>query len=360
MATKKSTEETIFMTNYKQNILFRPPTFKSLTFSQKYTLGALYVMYYTCLSPFCFQKITPRHPDRKDFVLKVKTNFFQKITCLIIHLAVLANLCVALYQSFGKEGFLYREKNSMLIAALKIVGIFISGYFFITIWVFQHRFVSLLSCNSLFKNLSELKINSANEKLQNAFAVVSSVLSIAISLVNFLNKYYKLEPNLQFLSKICHIVWKISDFYYVISMDLPDVFFPIIVLSFRDRARLLIAMLKLSRNGQISPNSILREYLMLDEYVNKLNDNFGIWTIAFTLFVIPFYSLNLVVLFQKNLSTSDGLPNLLYLCSTSFFLLMSASLSSQVIKYGYFMYNALLMYDLICINTKLAFVCSDM
>lgn len=348
MAAKKSTEETVFMTNYKQNILFRPPTFKSLTFSQKYTFGALCVMHYTCLSPFCFQKISPRHPDRKGFVWKVKTNLFQKITCLIIHLAVLANLCVALYQSFGKEGFLYREKNSMLIAALKIVGIFFSGYFFITIWVFQHRFVSLLSSNSLFKKpsneLSELKINSADEKLQNAFAVVSSVFSIAISVVNFLNKYYKLEPNLQFLSKICHILWKISDFYYVISMALPDVFFPIIVLSFRDRARLLIAMLKLSRNGQIAPNSILREYLMLDEYVNKLNDNFGIWTMAFTLFVIPFYSLNLVVLFQKNLSTSDGLPNLIYLCSTSFFLLMSASLSSQVIKYGYFMYNVLLMY----------------
>ncbi len=336
MISKKVLDEYVFLPNKKRRILFKPPIKRPLTFSQKYTMGALYFMYYICFSPFSFKVNKASHFDTNWVAWKIKTNIFQKLLCLTIHLIVLKRLCETLYQSFGKNGFLYREKNTMLNAAVTMGGIFISGYFFITIWFFQSRFQSLLNLNAPFsKPLNgyfKSNIHSTVDKLQNAVAILSATFSITITVVYFFRDYYKSKNGLEFWNKVRHIIWEISDLCYLVSANLPDVFFPMIALSFRDRARPLITMLKLSTQDTVLPTSVLKEYLMLERYVNKLNKNFGIWILAYTLLIIPFYSLNLVVLFQKNLSISSGLTTLIYLCSTFFFLLMTAAISTQVVK----------------------------
>lgn len=320
---------------FHENARFQSTLFKNScntlkpTLSQRYTIVAISVLYCIGIVPFRFQ--ISKHSTKNPSVLQVRKNTLQRTLCIILHIILVTRICLNAYHAFGKFGVINFRNDSglMLQAAIAISEVFASGYFVATIWQFECRFQSLLKFNCQLPIEYTIPETNVFSSLQSVLAITFSIASSVALLVNVI---YQSSENMKLdYWNLAHLTYIVaSNALYLVSLNIPDTFFPIVALAFRDAGKKFCSVLLSSKVHGICSSSVLNEFIALEEYVNKLNDAFGTWILMYTVMAIPFYSLNLIKLLEGNILIVEGIAALAYCCSSAFFLLMAAGVSSKV------------------------------
>ncbi len=225
--------------------------------------------------------------------------------------------------------------NSMLNIVSLINGVFISGYFVFSIRRLEHRFMSLLDFQYFLRSHIHLKNVFSLEKIQNITFVLCPMLSIPLFVLSEVTKVRHAQVEVNSWAIFNFAFSQFGEMLASITLLFPDILFIMIVLLFRDRANSLRSMLKSSTKQHIPAYIVVNEYIGLDRYTNKLNENFGMWILLCALGPLPFYSFNLMYLFRGEMSIRQGVISFIYFFSTAFFLLSAANISSQVKQINY-------------------------
>lgn len=306
-----------------------------LSFSQRYTLSALSTLYYIGFVPFRFHTNDRSITKLDIFSWKVRKSVFQKLLCVIVHMVLFAMICCKVYGTFGKDSSFgsSQDSPSMLQAAMTFNLILVPTYFIVSIWRYENRFKTLIQLNCQpTTNFLKLERNPVKRAFENVLAILFPLLSFAEILVAAVHEIFKTNVNSELDNwKIVQLAFcVISQVIYELSVGTPDILFPLIVLSYRDRAEQFLSFVFSSKNAMVYASSVIKEFYALEKYVNEINDKFGIWILIYSVATIPFYSINLIKFFSGTMSLFYGLTAIWFCCGTSFYFLMAANVSSEV------------------------------
>lgn len=302
-----------------------------MTFSQNYAFWFTNILYYFSLAPFRFKMTSTINLQANQVNLewKTHTNVVQKLVCIFTHTVITLTVFIFVSYSLDSERGIPTKSNSLFYAAIVITGTFLVFYVSISIWFYEPRFRLLLDFNesNCYNYRSNDKIPILH-KFQNISAIICVIVSVVDPFIEifYVQNMYKWTESVLWASIVRVLVC-----IYALVSHFPDVLFRGLSFTFRDKASQFAAMVASSEEEAVIPARLIwEEYFNLYNYVQNLNDKFGIWILTYAVLFIPFYSLKLNDLLQGNLSVLKGVFNVSYFVGTSIFLIMSANSSLQV------------------------------
>lgn len=252
----------------------------------------------------------------------------QQAFCAAMHTILLTLTVILLATVFGPDEHGNIYGNSMLDSTIALVGSAMICYFIFTVWFNQSIFLLLAQIDTLTTSQVAKHKYNIEERIQNYIATVIPGIIVMSSIYQFCTA----NLNNKCVGHTIQFWFKMLFGFQLVLFNLPGDIFIATALRLRDRAQLFLDYNFNFRDieNHVITRNIIREYYKLDDFVNELNDKFGLWVLIHMVVGIPYISQKSVEFFKGSTNFINVLVNIPFMFATIFFLFVAASVSQKV------------------------------
>ncbi len=248
---------------------------------------------------------------------------------MCMHITLLTLTIALLVATFGpdEKGNIYA--NTMLDSTIALIGSAMICYFCYTVWFHQSSFLILVQTDILTGPRVPKQKYNVEEKAENYIATMISIINTMCTVYQF----FAANLNGKYMTNTVKFWLKMLFILKLVLFNLPGNIFIATTLRLRDRSRLFLNKFisgDIENRAVNQNNNILREYYQLDDFVNQLNNKFGLWVLIHMILGTPYLSQKSVEFFKGSSSFSSVLLSIPVTFAHIFFLFVAASASQKV------------------------------